>query len=139
MFRAHPGRFLLAGLLIMFFGISLPFLLIWFVRTRTTRLVVTKTDILFEKGILSKDRIEMSVLQINAIRVRQGLINRIFGVGAIEVYTAGDLPEFAVSNIPRPHKLRDTIRRVRNDLNMRGIGMRLLAPPSAPHLGGFVN
>jgi len=114
MFRARPVLFVLSVLLIPAFGIGILVLLLWYVRTRAMRLVLTPTDILFERGILSKDRIGMALHHVRSIRVRQGLSDRVFGVGAIEVYTAGDEPEFTAKDMPNPHQIREAIRRAQD-------------------------
>ena len=128
MFRARPILFVVSVLLIPAFGIGVLVLLLWYVRTRMTRLVLTPTDILFEKGILSKDRIGMGLHHIRTIRVRQSLWDRVFRVGAIEVYTAGDAPEFTVADMPNPQEIRDAIGRAQR----RAEEARGPAPPRGP-------
>lgn len=109
MFRAHPFLYSLSVLLIAAFGLGIIILLIWYISTRMTTLYVTEDTILYEKGILSKDRIGFSLSHVRTIRVTQSFFNRIFGIGAIELYTTGDNPEFVVRDMPRPHEIRDTI------------------------------
>lgn len=117
MFRAHPFWFILSVLLILAFGIGILILLYWYILTRATALTVTDQEILYEKGILSKDRTAVSLKHIRAVRVTQGFINRILGVGTIEISTAGDLPEFVVRDMPDPHKIRESIAKAQD---MRG-------------------
>jgi uncharacterized membrane protein YdbT with pleckstrin-like domain len=111
MFRAHPFYFLLCLLLIPAFGLGILLLLYWYIRVKMTRLIVTPHDLLFEEGILRKDRTGMALRHIRTIRVEQSLLNRIFGVGRIEAYTAGDAPEFVTDDMPDPHRIREAIRR----------------------------
>lgn len=115
MFRAHPFYFILSVLLIPAFGIGIIILLAWFIRTRATRLTVTPTDLLFEKGIFSKDRMGLALSHVRSIRVQQSFLNRILGVGTIELYTAGDEPEFVAGELPDPHQIRDAIRRAQEN------------------------
>jgi uncharacterized membrane protein YdbT with pleckstrin-like domain len=110
MFRAHPFWFILSVLLILAFGIGILILLYWYVLTRATRLTVTDHDITYERGILTKDRTSVSLRHVRSVRVTQGFINRILGVGIIEISTAGDEPEFTVRDMPDPHEIRDAIR-----------------------------
>jgi uncharacterized membrane protein YdbT with pleckstrin-like domain len=110
MFRAHPFWFILSVLLILAFGIGILILLYWYVLTRATRLTVTDHDITYERGILTKDRTSVSLTHVRSVRVTQGFINRILGVGIIEISTAGDEPEFTVRDMPDPHEIRDAIR-----------------------------
>jgi len=111
MFRAHPFWFILFVLLIAAFGIGLLILLYWYIKTRATALTVTDHELLYEKGILSKERLAVSLRHVRSVQVNQGFINRILGVGTIEIKTAGDEPEFTVDDLPDPHEVREAISR----------------------------
>lgn len=111
MFRAHPFAFILCILLISVGGLGILILLYWYIKTRATALSVTEHEIMFEQGILSKDRTTVSLRHVRAVRVTQGFINRILGVGTVEISTAGDEPEFEVSDMPDPHEIREAISR----------------------------
>ena len=111
MFRAHPFLFAGCVLLIAAFGLGIIILLYWYIKTRMTALIVTEHDITFEQGILSKDRTSVSLRHVRSVRVTQGFVNRIFGVGIVEIATAGDEPEFSVKDMPDPHEIRDAIRK----------------------------
>ncbi len=111
MFRAHPFWFILFVLLISAGGLGILILLYWYIKTRATALTVTEHEITFEQGILSKDRTGVSLRHVRAVRVTQGFVNRILGVGTVEISTAGDEPEFKVSDMPDPHEIREAISR----------------------------
>jgi uncharacterized membrane protein YdbT with pleckstrin-like domain len=111
MFRAHPFLFIGCILLIAAFGLGIIILLYWYIKTRATALIVTEHDITYEKGILSKDRTSVSLRHVRSVRVTQGFVNRIFGVGVVEIATAGDEPEFSIRDMPDPHEIRDAIRK----------------------------
>jgi len=111
MFRAHPFWFILFVLLIAAFGIGLLILLYWYIKTRATALSVTEHSLLYERGILSKERLAVSLRHVRSVQVNQGFINRILGVGTIEIKTAGDEPEFTVDDLPDPHEVREAISR----------------------------
>jgi uncharacterized membrane protein YdbT with pleckstrin-like domain len=81
MFRAHPFWFILAVVLIAAFGAGILILLYWYIKTRATALTVTDSDLLYEKGILSKDRTSVSLRHIRSVNVMQTFVNRILGVG----------------------------------------------------------
>src|SRR3989337_1985481 len=85
MFRAHPFWFILSVLLILAFGIGILILLYWYILSKATSLTVTDSDILFERGILSKARMAGSLKHVRSVRVTQGFVNRILGVGTIEI------------------------------------------------------
>lgn len=114
MFRAHPFYFILSLLLIPAFGIGILILLGWYIHTKMTKLIITPKDLLYEKGILSKDRMGLALKHVRSIHVKQSFVQRILGVGSIEVFTAGDVPEFAAFDLPDPHAIRDAIRRAQD-------------------------
>jgi len=111
MFRAHPFWFILFVLLIAAFGIGLLILLYWYIKTRATALTVSDHELLYEQGILSKERLAVSLRHVRSVQVNQSFINRILGVGEIEIKTAGDEPEFTVRDLPDPHQVREAISR----------------------------
>jgi uncharacterized membrane protein YdbT with pleckstrin-like domain len=111
MFRAHPFWFILFVLLIAAFGIGLLILLYWYIKTRATALTVTLHELMYERGILSKDRLSVSLRHVRSVEVKQSFVNRILGVGTIQVSTAGDEPEFTVKDLPDPHEIREAISR----------------------------
>ena len=96
MFRAHPFWFILCLLLTAAFGIGMIILLYWFLKTRATALTVTDSELMYELGILSKERTSMSLKHVRSVSIVQGFVNRILGVGTIQIYTAGDEPEFTI-------------------------------------------
>lgn len=114
MFRAHPFWFIFSVLLIAAFGLGILILLYWYIKTRATALTVTEHEIMYEKGILSKDRTSVSLKHVRAVRVTQGFLNRILGVGTVEISTAGDEPEFEAKDMPDPHQIREAISRAQN-------------------------
>ncbi len=114
MFRAHPFWFILSVLLIAAFGLGILILLYWYIKTRATALTITEHEIMYEQGILSKDRTSVSLKHVRAVRVTQRFINRILGVGTVEISTAGDEPEFEVKDMPDPHQIREAISRAQS-------------------------
>jgi uncharacterized membrane protein YdbT with pleckstrin-like domain len=109
MFRAHPFWFILAVLLILAVGIGILILLYWYIKTRATALTVTDQELMYERGILSKDRTSVSLRHVRSVHVTQGFMNRLLGVGTIQVSTAGDQPEFTIADMPDPHLIREAI------------------------------
>ncbi|MGM0631817.1 MAG: PH domain-containing protein [Pseudomonadota bacterium] len=109
MFRNHPFGFLLSVLLIPA-AIGILILLIWYLRCRSTKLEFIGHDLVLETGLLSKHRTELHVRSIRTMKVNQTFANRIFGVGKISIYTAGDDPEIEVAGLPDPHDLREMVK-----------------------------
>ncbi|MGH6804663.1 MAG: PH domain-containing protein, partial [Methyloceanibacter sp.] len=84
-------------------------LLYWYIKTRATALTVTDSDLLYERGILSKDRTSVSLRHVRSVNVMQSFLNRILGVGTIQIATAGDEPEFTIADMPDPYVIQEAI------------------------------
>jgi uncharacterized membrane protein YdbT with pleckstrin-like domain len=109
MFRAHPFWFILCVLLIAAFGIGIILLLYWYIKTRATALTVTDQELMYERGILSKDRTSVSLKHIRSVNIAQGFVNRVMGVGTVQISTAGDEPEFTIADMPDPYVIQEAI------------------------------
>jgi uncharacterized membrane protein YdbT with pleckstrin-like domain len=109
MFKSHPFWFILSVILVPV-GIGIIILLAWYLVAKATRLAIIGSDVVLEKGLLSKERTELSISSIRSVRVYQSFINRICGVGTISVYTAGDRPEMTAAGIPEPNRFRDIVK-----------------------------
>lgn len=110
MFKNHPLGFILSVILIAAFGLGLLILLWWFLKTKASKLTVTDSDIHYEEGLLNKVHSEISLESVRTIKVKQSFFNRIFGVGSIEIYTAGDSPEIVVHGMPDPNEVREILK-----------------------------
>lgn len=109
MFKSHPFWFIVAVLLIPI-GIGILILLGWYLTVKATRLAIIGDDVVLEKGLLSKERTELAISSIRSVRVYQSFFDRVFGVGTISVYTAGDNPELTAAGIPEPNRFREIIK-----------------------------
>ncbi|OFE12551.1 hypothetical protein PHACT_04880 [Pseudohongiella acticola] len=109
MFRNNPLGFILAVILIPL-AVGIIILMVWYLKCKSTRLDFIGNDLVLERGLLSKNRTELDVSRIRTVNVYQSFFNRIFGVGRISIYTAGDDPEIDVSGLPDPHDLRELIK-----------------------------
>jgi uncharacterized membrane protein YdbT with pleckstrin-like domain len=114
MFKNHPIGFVVCLLLIPVFGIGLLILLWWHLQNKSSKLTVQDNDILYETGLLSKERSEVNISGVRTIKVKQSFLNRIFGVGTVEIYTAGDAPEIVAHGLPDPNKIRELIKARQN-------------------------
>ncbi|MBT3489974.1 MAG: PH domain-containing protein [Gammaproteobacteria bacterium] len=114
MFKNNPIGFIISLLLIPVFGIGLLILLGWHLQNKASKLTVNENEILYEKGLLSKERSEVNISSVRTTKVKQSFFNRIFGVGAIEIYTAGDSPEINAVGMPDPNRIRELIKTRQN-------------------------
>ncbi len=102
MFRAHPLLFVL--LLLSVVGILA--IGIWWVMHKGERLALSEREVLLERGLLSKQRTEIALSSIRSVRITQTLSQRMFDVGHVELFSAGDVAEIAIKNMPRPGRIR---------------------------------
>ncbi len=111
MFRNRPVLFLACCALIPF-GIGLVALVAWWLHCQATSLVITESRVTLRKGLLSKYTNDVLIADIRNVQVRQSLLQRIFGVGAVAVSTSGqgDM-EIEVRGVPGP----DRIKAILND------------------------
>jgi uncharacterized membrane protein YdbT with pleckstrin-like domain len=119
MFKNNPIGFIGALLLIPVFGVGLLILLWWYLLCKASTLTVKESDILYEKGLLSKSRVEFGIAGIRTVRVNQSFSDRIFGVGTIQIYTSGDQPEIEVKGMPDPNRVRELIKDRQNGSGQR--------------------
>ena len=110
MFRSHPVSFVIAILLIAAFGIGLIVLLVWWLNCLGTHLTVTNKRIKLRQGILSKNTNEVWHTDVRNIQLRQGIMQRVFGVGRIMISSAGQSDvEIDVDGLPDPEKIQEII------------------------------
>ncbi|GLV29150.1 hypothetical protein TomTYG75_16700 [Sphingobium sp. TomTYG75] len=103
MFRAHPFLFIL--LLISVVGLLA--IGVWWLRTKGERLALSDREVLMERGLLAKQRTEIALSSIRSVRITQTFGQRIFDVGNVELFSAGDIAEIAVKSMPRPGHIRN--------------------------------
>lgn len=83
-------------------------------RVRATRLIVTTQRTTLQTGILDKATNEVRHADVRNVLVTQGFMQRLFGVGAIELSSAGQSDvEIIVKGIPDPQRIAEVIRQHR--------------------------
>jgi uncharacterized membrane protein YdbT with pleckstrin-like domain len=110
-FRDYPLRFLVCLILIPVFGAGLVLLGIWWIIARSTRLTVDEVRATLTSGILSKQVTEVQLSSIRTVKIDKTLVDRIFDVGTVSVFTSGDAPELVVKGMPDPEALAKALRR----------------------------
>ena len=109
MFRNRPVLFLVCCALIPF-GIGLVVLFVWWLRCLATSLVITERRITLRQGLLSKDTNDVLIADIRNVKVRQNLLQRIFGVGTVAVSTSGQSDmEIEVHGVRAPERIKAII------------------------------
>ena len=109
MFRNNPIYFVIC-LALCFAGVGFILLLFWFIQAKMTKFTITEDRVEVERGILSKDRTELSISNIKSVNVKQTLFQRMFGVGDIQIFTAGDKPEMVLFGLPEPLEVKKLLQ-----------------------------
>lgn len=102
MFGNHPFLFSLLAISIIGFVV----IGIWALVVRTERLALGDHDVLSERGFIAKQRVQVNRDSVRAVRVSQGVMQRLLNVGDVEIFTGGDYPEIAIRGLPRPDQVR---------------------------------
>lgn len=89
MFGNDPVRFLALLMLTPMCGLGLIGLALWWLQTKGMRLTVTNRRTTLRCGLASKFTTEVRHEHVRNVQVKQGALQRIFGVGAIGVSSAG--------------------------------------------------
>ena len=116
MFKAAPVRFIVMLGLVPVFGFGLMLLLFWWVECRCQTLELNTGLIVFRRGVLAKEHIELQAAMVRSTRVEQGLLQRIFDIGDIYITSSGSSPEIVARGMPAPKRLRELIALSTNGL-----------------------
>ncbi|NET46433.1 PH domain-containing protein [Okeania sp. SIO2B3] len=110
MWRSNPLLFIVYLCLILLFGIGLIFLLIWWIKSKNTTLIVTDKRTFLQQGLLSRYTNEVMHAHIRNIQVQQSMMECLFNTGTIKIASAGtgDI-EITVSGIPAPNRIKEVI------------------------------
>lgn len=109
MFRSKPFVFI-------FYLLTMPVLIgiigmaVWYLASLANKLTVTPTLITLERGLLSKERTEVSLASVRSVNVKQTLMNRVFDTGQVSISTIGDTPEIVMSGLPDPNRIRELVK-----------------------------
>lgn len=85
-------------------------LMLWWLSTRTDRLVITDDELLWTHGLLSKEYTEINMASVRTVRVTQSLLQRVMDAGDVTIFTSGDAPELMVRGLPEPNLIREFVR-----------------------------
>ena len=77
-----------------------------------TTYTLTNYRVIFEKGIIRKDKTYMHYDKIQDINVSQGIIERLISSGDISIYGGHERTRLILNDIPNPKKVEDMINRM---------------------------
>jgi uncharacterized membrane protein YdbT with pleckstrin-like domain len=93
----------------VFFWLIIPLIIALWKRWALV-LRVYESRVSLEKGILSKNFIELFIKDVRTINIKQGLLQRIFKIGDVMVASAGTAGyEILAYGLPGPKRIKDLI------------------------------
>lgn len=102
-----PKRAFLLGYALFF--LILPLVVIWFMR-RGTRLLIYADRLILRRGVISRRESIIYISDIRNVVIKQGPLERLVGVGAIAIASAGTGSlELEAPRIGNPAKVREVI------------------------------
>jgi len=95
----------LGVILLPAFGLGLIFLIMAYVRYKTTELAITSKRVIAKFGFISRRTVEININKVESIQVDQGILGRIFNYGTLVIAGAGD-PQAPIPGISQPMAFR---------------------------------
>lgn len=95
---------------LLFAWLLIPFGVAWWKRRGLT-LTILPERVVLERGVLTKQSIDLFITDVRAVEVRQSVIQRIFKVGTVVIATAaGDASDEIVAfGMPDPMAIKDLL------------------------------
>lgn len=94
------------GVLFLFaWGLGILFLLVAYIRYKTTELAFTNKRVIAKFGFISRQTVELNVTKVESIQVNQGILGRIFDFGTLVISGAGN-PQAPIPGISNPMAFR---------------------------------
>ena len=112
----YIGHFIFGVLLLPLFGLGLLIIILALLDRNTRKYSVTNKRVMSKSGILSRQVHEVGIRDIRAINVKQAILERLFGLGTVEIGSAGTAGvEVKFVGISDPIRVRDMIRRQKDE------------------------
>ena len=118
MFRNHPIGFVLTAVLSLV-GVGIPFLIVWYLRCRSTELTVTDMRTRLHRGWLSRSITEVWHRDVRNVQLQQTFFQRLFNVGRIGISSAANAgTEIDVGGLRHPDQIKNLIDKNRVEKNV---------------------
>ncbi len=97
----------IAGLVLI--AVSLLWLLVRYLKWRTTNFVLTTDRLIHRAGVLAKQGREIPLERINDLTVNQSIFERIIRAGDVLIESGGERGQSLLSDLPNPFKVQNAI------------------------------
>ena len=99
------GYIALGIILLPVFGIGLIFLIVAYVKYKTTELAITTRRVIAKFGFISRRTVELNINKVESIQVDQSVMGRILGYGTLLISGGGN-PQAPIPGISNPIAFR---------------------------------
>lgn len=99
------GLIALGVILLPAFGIGLVFLVMAYVKYKTTELAITSKRVIAKFGFIRRRTVELNINKVESIQVDQSVAGRMFNYGTLVISGAGD-PQAPIPGISDPLSFR---------------------------------
>lgn len=99
------GLIALGVILLPAFGIGLVFLVMAYVKYKTTELAITSKRVIAKFGFIRRRTVELNINKVESIQVDQSVAGRLFDYGTLVISGAGD-PQAPIPGISDPLSFR---------------------------------
>jgi uncharacterized membrane protein YdbT with pleckstrin-like domain len=101
----HAWLIILGVVLLPAFGIGLIFLLIAWIKYKTTELAITNKRVIAKFGFISRKTVEINIPKIESIQVEQSVTGRLFNYGTLLIAGTGS-SQAPILGISKPMEFR---------------------------------
>jgi uncharacterized membrane protein YdbT with pleckstrin-like domain len=116
MWKSNPGAVFLCIMLVPVLGLGLLILGIWWLRTWSQELIVTRRGVRKRTGILAKRTTELDHRDVRNVQIDQHPVRRLMGTGTVRVSTAGQGGiELEIHGVEDPEGIRDLLYEQRDE------------------------
>jgi uncharacterized membrane protein YdbT with pleckstrin-like domain len=106
------GKMLLGIILIPLFGLGLIYLAWVWLDVKNSSYRLTTQRLFLKTGFISKKVQETELYRIQDVSFKQGIIQRVLGVGDITIFSNDpSTPEWKMTSVKNPEQLKETIRK----------------------------
>ena len=93
------------GILTIPLMIGLVFLLVAYIRYKTTELAITTKRVIVKIGLIRRQTIELNLSKVESIQVDQSILGRVFNYGSLVISGAGN-PQAPIAGVSKPMEFR---------------------------------
>lgn len=112
----YLAHYILGALLLLVFGLGLLFILYALLDRNTRIYTLTNRRVMSKAGIISRNIHEVGLKDIRNINLKQGIMERLFGLGTVEIASAGTAGvEVRFVGVRDPMRVRDLVRREKDE------------------------